>query len=754
MRDFFFKCFRQAIYTLCLMLPLPMCQTEVSGQQMFGSLKADRILFLGNSLTLHGPKADIGWAGNWGMAASAQDKDYVHLLTAAIVARTGGRLVLEPTPVDGTKSAESVLNIANILEREYATYESARIRKQLDWKANIVVLQCGENVPPKDFDAKAFHKSLQTLLNDLKESSNPQIFVTGNILWGNPGLDEIKRKVCEEDPVHRTFVDISAYQSDIPLNGPVGHPSDVGMKLIADTLFVAISKKADSVELSAAHVAVVNRRRRIYVNNDVGYDAVAMGPKLTAIKPDEWLAARFSAFDQPGSQVDCVGWCLDEGNIAAYPSTVIPELQYPTLLRWRAEGVDIAKRIVEESHQRKLEVFWEHRLNGADREADVNTPAQHPLKDQHPEWLIAGSWWNPGLWNFAIPEVRQYKVAALKEVAERYDLDGINLDFGRHPPFLPTGQQWEHREALTDFVRQVRLMLQGVAERRGRPFLLSVRVADTVPGCHFDGMDVETWVRHNLVDMIVIGTRSIQVDLPGFKRITTGSHVKLYPCIDQHHSPDGYHAVPSPEFLRGVAANWWHQGADGIAAFNFWNELPESGKVIGSSGPLFNGQSVHALAYTELGDPKQLTSLDKWFVVDRRYGGGFYDRLGNRWDDYTNLNHQAPLPLKLGADPVWVEVYLADDIAARANQVDRLELRLQLSADTAPEQIAVKFNGIKLRPQKQEGNWWVSALTPHQTATGRNLITMDLADRGEIEQAITLEKVEVHVRYNPSKLGD
>ncbi|MEI6540199.1 MAG: hypothetical protein WCO86_11845, partial [Planctomycetota bacterium] len=81
MRDFFFKCFRQAIYTLCLMLPRPMCQTEVSGQQMFGSLKADRILVLGNSLTLHGPKAEIGWAGNWGMAASAQDKDYVHLLT-------------------------------------------------------------------------------------------------------------------------------------------------------------------------------------------------------------------------------------------------------------------------------------------------------------------------------------------------------------------------------------------------------------------------------------------------------------------------------------------------------------------------------------------------------------------------------------------------------------------------------------------------------------------------------------------------
>lgn len=739
--------YRFAPFCLYLALMVGLGPTEVLGQQKFGALQADRILFLGNSLTLHGPKAEIGWTGNWGMAASAQDKDYVHLLAAAIDARTGGRLVLEPTPSDGTKSVENVLNIANILEREYATYEADKIRKQLDWKANIVVLQCGENVPPKGFDADVFRKSLMALLNDLKASSNPQIFVTGNILRGNPGLDVIKRKACAEDPAHRTFVDISAYRTNITVNGPVGHPSNAGMKLIADTLFAAISKKADSVGLSAAHVAAVNRRRRIYVNNDVGYDAVAMGPKLTAIKPDEWLAARFSAFDQPGSQVDCVGWCLDEGNIAAYPSKVLPELQYPTLLRWRREGVDIAQRLVEESHRRKLEVFWEHRLNGADRETDVSTPARHPLKDAHPDWLLKGSWWKPGLWNFAVPEVRQYKLRALREVAERYDLDGLNLDFGRHPPYLPTGKQWEQREALTDFVRHVRLMLQAVAEKRGRPFLLSVRVADSVPGCHFDGFDIESWVRQNLVDMIIIGTRSIQVDLAGFKQVVRGTHVKLYPCIDQHHSPDGYHAVPSPEFLRGVAANWWHQGADGIATFNFWNELPESARVIGSSGPLVDGRSVHAMVYREIGDAEQLASLDKWFVVSRRYGGGFYDRLGNRWDDYTNLNNQAPLPQTLGADPAWVEVHVADDVTSLAKPIERIELRLSYSAKADPQQVRVKFNGILLRDPVSKELWSIYRLTREQLATGRNLVTLDDSSSQSRDKPLAIEKVEVHVRY-------
>jgi hypothetical protein len=66
----------------------------------------------------------------------------------------------------------------------------------------------------------------------------------------------------------------------------------------------AASNKSKPIELSDAHIAAVTRQRQIYVNNDVGYDSVAMGPKVTAITPDQWLAARFGAFDQPGSQVD------------------------------------------------------------------------------------------------------------------------------------------------------------------------------------------------------------------------------------------------------------------------------------------------------------------------------------------------------------------------------------------------------------------------------------------------------------------
>ena len=45
-----------------------------------------RVLFAGNSITLHGILPEIGWYNEWGMAASAKERDYVHLMQAKIKA--------------------------------------------------------------------------------------------------------------------------------------------------------------------------------------------------------------------------------------------------------------------------------------------------------------------------------------------------------------------------------------------------------------------------------------------------------------------------------------------------------------------------------------------------------------------------------------------------------------------------------------------------------------------------------------------
>ena len=63
-----------------------------------------------------------------------------------------------------------------------------------------------------------------------------------------------------------------------------------------------------------------------------------------------------------------------------------------------------------------------------------------PMKRQHPQWLIH-TWEGPGYWNFTVLGVRAYKLEILREIAEKYDFDGMELDFSRCPVCLPHGHQ-------------------------------------------------------------------------------------------------------------------------------------------------------------------------------------------------------------------------------------------------------------------------------------------------------------------------
>src|SRR5262249_4916196 len=144
-----------------------------------------------------------------------------------------------------------------------------------------------------------------------------------------------------------------------------------------------------------------------------------------------------------------------------------------------------------------------------------------PVKAAHPDWVIR-SWWWQGLWNAASPGLREYKLRILREIAENFDFDGIQIDFARHIPCLPPGKQWEHRDHPTEFMRGLRRMLLEVEKKRGKPFLLAVKVPETLKGCRIDGFDVEIWAKENLVDIFTLGSRSITVDVAAFRGITAG----------------------------------------------------------------------------------------------------------------------------------------------------------------------------------------------------------------------------------------
>ncbi|MEI8383719.1 MAG: SGNH/GDSL hydrolase family protein [Planctomycetota bacterium] len=204
-----------------------------------GRLPVGRVLFLGNSITKHGPAPAIGWTEDWGMAASAREKDYVQLLTSHL-AKTAG-----------AQPKTMVRNIADF-ERGYETFGIEKeFKEELAFQADLVIIAIGENVsePSTDESRKKFAEAFARLLSALKQHGNPAIFVRSSF-WQNPVKDNIMRRASED--AGATYVDISRLGADkshmasserkIEHPGVGGHPGDKGMKAIADEIFAAIRR--------------------------------------------------------------------------------------------------------------------------------------------------------------------------------------------------------------------------------------------------------------------------------------------------------------------------------------------------------------------------------------------------------------------------------------------------------------------------------------------------------------------------------
>ena len=535
-------------------------------------------------------------------------------------------------------------------------------------------------------------------------------------------------------------------------------------------------------QLSSEHIDAINRRRRVIVNFDV---IAADGARFATKEIERLVEWKFMFADEPGTHIDSIYWSWGEGHQAPYPSEVLPLYDSPGFKKWADDGINIVRVFLEASKQRGIEAFFSYRINGSDN--DLGPVAEIPMKEAHPDWLIH-TWNANGYWNFAIEGVHEYKLHILREAAENYDFDGIELDFARVCPVLPPGHQWEYRDRLTDFIRATRAMLLEVARKRGRPFLLAARIPENLEGCHFDGIDAETWAQEELLDIFVMGCRSFDVDIPAFRRITEGTNIKLYPCIDDHHASDGYQWPPI-EVMRGVAVNWYQQGADGVQTFNFAHATPEGTDRTVGQMYLEKGWGTHRQAYQEIGDSDSLKHKNKIFVVQRR-GGGHGTTVIPNPEDWstprfmyfnTNMFGQLPAPLdNEGKVDTLLTIAVADDVAAEVDRVDQITLRLLLSdpeAENLPEdrrlqpvtvatighpdtlqntpaakeiedQIDVRINNILLgTPMVKEG-WLVFAIQPKFLAAGDNLVGVRVTERPtEVRHQILIEKLEVHLEY-------
>lgn len=194
----------------------------------YGGGKGIKVLFVGNSITKHAPKPQIGWVNDCGMAASGLDKDYVHL-------------TVEKIKKYDSEMSFSILQVANF-ERNFETmniYEEYKYA--IDYKADIIIMFFGANVS-KEYDkqenpAVKFGERYEQLRNALNSHGKARVFHSEGF-YIRPVLNDEKRAAAER--LGDTYIELGDIVTREDTHGKFNHPGDKGMQEISDKFFKTI----------------------------------------------------------------------------------------------------------------------------------------------------------------------------------------------------------------------------------------------------------------------------------------------------------------------------------------------------------------------------------------------------------------------------------------------------------------------------------------------------------------------------------
>ncbi len=195
-----------------------------------------KVLFIGNSITLHGPLASIGWTNNWGMAASSQEKDYVHIVTHELEKRFG-------------RKADLVIQNFADFERGFQTYDWRQLDKFVAFDPDVLVIALGENVKSleKEEDKLAWRDAFKKLVGAFLDGkkTKPLAAIRGTF-WPDANKDWAMENVASDYAIPFVKADVypipgmDAKTSGYKHPGIQAHPGDKGMAEIAARILEAL----------------------------------------------------------------------------------------------------------------------------------------------------------------------------------------------------------------------------------------------------------------------------------------------------------------------------------------------------------------------------------------------------------------------------------------------------------------------------------------------------------------------------------
>jgi hypothetical protein len=461
-------------------------------------------------------------------------------------------------------------------------------------------------------------------------------------------------------------------------------------------------------------------------------------------------------------------------------------------------GDDPPKVVVEHGHRHGLDVLIGFRMNdlhdsrliwrGNPALMWVNRALRHPvledgklipenlvgyvckMKLEHPELLI-GEENDLGkrfalAFDYAHQEVRDFRLALIREACEKYDADGVELDFMRQFIFFKPGEEAANMERMSDLVSQVRAVLDEVGRSRGKHLKLILRTLAPLQVSRQIGLDVGSWLEQGWVDGLILGIDD-RSNLPIEEDVQT-AHRHGCPVYATIKSDAYQRKGATAEIFRAIAANHYRLGVDGIQMFNMGALRDDIGfNTEGHGlGPDYDFQPLR-----EIGSREALQFTNKHYIVDNlgtaHHANGIDPTVFLEWTDreqelFLRAEFGTPaartqVPARLGEDrPASFRVPVGDDLAAAAAQGLTATVTLRLSfrdLTGGVHAITPEINGRPLPSFALEDDYPITyvqecAVDPVLLELGDNTLVLSVArGNADVISELWVEDIEVLVTY-------
>ena len=482
--------------------------------------------------------------------------------------------------------------------------------------------------------------------------------------------------------------------------------------------------------------------------------------------------------------------------------------QHQRMIPMMNNGLMPIEIYIDECHKQGMEFIAGIRMN--DRHG------HHPqffkkLCEEKPEWVlrdIKPSWrgappesheYGCSL-NYAVQEVRDWLFSIMEEVANRFDIDGMEFNFTRLAECFPKGEAAESHGIMTGFIRRVREMLDKASKKdfslmtlgqhgyeppvdRDRNLIFGVRVPQQMAGCRKMGFDIPTWIEEGLIDYVApsdFGCTDFNEKYEDFVVLARAHDCYVYPQIQTrigiemtdihrlhklaHHNNletcrSGADIHMEPARYRAAVRNFYAAGADGFSTQNFFHHWAPEFEIPGEHGPGVPEMYPTALNYLkELKSPEDIAASDERHYVflplwadwqEGRGISGIYER-EEIVLPRSAIGQRGAFRFRVCEDfPAYPILPLTDEGSG---------LTFILLGLLEGDEIAVDINGRAIPSEHLRWKWYDDSRSPSCTIPlssppfvyGDNYLGVKIAKTAEgaegAEGDITIERVECMVR--------